>query len=74
MGYKDKKYYKQIPILKNYKFINFPDDILNIDIDCLSAVAKRNDKVGKDLCNNYFLKNVSLPNILSSVKKIVRDR
>ena len=71
MGYKDKKYYKQIPVLKHFEFIEFPDDIMNIDMEQLSDIVYRHDESKKRLCEKYFLNESSMSNICNSVEKIL---
>ena len=71
MGYKDKKYYKQIPVLKHFEFIEFPDDIMNIDMEQLSDIVYRHDESKKRLCEKYFLNEASMSNICDSVEKIL---
>ena len=71
IGYKDKKYYKQVPALKHLNFISFPDDLMNIDAENLSDIVHQDLQTQKTECNQYFLNEVSVTNIAQAVKKIV---
>jgi len=71
IGYKDKKYYKQIPVLKHLDFISFPDDLMNIDAEKLSDIVHQDLQTQKTECNQYFLNEVSMTNITQAVKRIV---
>ena len=71
LGYKDKKYYKQIPVLKHLEYISFPDDLMNIHMDELEDIVDKDLKTEKEKCHNYFLREVSTPNIKQAVKQII---
>ena len=71
LGYKDKKYYKQIPVLKHLEYISFPDDLMNIHMDELEDIIDKDLKTEKEKCHNYFLREVSTPNIKEAVRKII---
>lgn len=71
IGYKDKKYYKQIPVLKHLDYISFPDDLMNVHMDDLTDIVHKDFKTEKEKCNDWFLNEVSIPNIVDAVKQIV---
>ena len=62
---------KQIPVLKHLDYISFPDDLMNIHMDDLTDIVHKDLKTEKEKCNDWFLNEVSIPNIVDAVKQIV---
>ena len=69
LGYENQPYYKNLPYLPDY--ISFPDDLMNIHMDDLTDIVHKDLKTEKDKCSDWFLNEVSIPNIVDAVKQII---